>query len=177
MNKWEYDWIVLAGRRRGQAVVGAAWAGSILKGGFRGELLYAIPRGSSEDPYLTATIGGDYTFRNTLYLHAAVLYNGRGTTGNAGGLKLLESYQRGELTSSRINLFAEIARDLNPLLRGDLMGILNPYDGSWYLGPSLTWSVVTNLDLTGLALIFGGDTGTEYGDDGEIFLARLKYSF
>lgn len=177
VNKWEYDWIILAGRRHSQAVIGAAWAGSILKGGFRGELLYAIPRSSSEDPYLTATIGGDYTFRNTLYLHAVVLYNERGTTGNAGGIKLIESIQRGELTSSRMNFFAEIARDLNPLLRGDLMGILNPYDGSWYLGPSLTWSVITNLDLTGLALVFGGDTLTEYGDNGEIFLARLKYSF
>jgi hypothetical protein len=179
LNRWNYDWIVIGGRRGPVTVAGFAWAGSIKGGGFRGEALYSMLRSSSMDEpnYLTAALSGDYALRSSLYLHAEALYNERGTTGDAGGFRLLEAYQRGELTPARLSLFGEAARDLSPLWRASLVGILNPYDVSWYLGPTLTWSVLTNLDFTATGLIFGGNKGTEFGDDGEIIMGRLKFSF
>jgi hypothetical protein len=179
INKWTYDWIVLAGRRASETVIGGAFSGDISGGGFRGELLYAKPRESDPEPegYVVATVAGDYTFRNTQYLHAAVLYNERGATENAGGLRLLKAYQRGELTPARMSIFARAARDLTPLVRADLSAILNPYDLSYYWSPGLTWSVITNLDLNLLALIFDGDPNEEFGLVGDIYMARLKYSF
>ncbi len=178
-NRWNYDWMVLAGRRRSEAVVGAAWAGSIRGGGFRGELLWARPRETEPDhkPYLTAVVSGDYTFRDNSYLHGAVLFNQRGTTHDAGGLRQIIALQRGELTPARISLFAEAAADITPLIRIDLIGIFNPYDHSRFVEPSLRWSVITNLDLTVFGLIFGGRPGTEFGDAGNLLMARLKYSF
>jgi hypothetical protein len=178
-NRAGYDWVVVGGRNATGAVLGAAWAGSIRGGGFRGEVRYdfaraAAPRASSG---ATASIDADYTFPSTLYLHAALLYRERGATGPAGGARLLEAAREGLLTPSRLDLFGEIARDLNPLLRGDCAAILNPSDRSWYLGPSLAWSVVTDLDLTAQALLFGGASGTEFGDLGEVFMLRVKYSF
>ena len=179
LNKWEYDWILIAGRRQSEAIIGGAWAGDIKGGGFRGEFLFAMPRSSDsgQDDYLTASISGDYTFKNSLYLHTELLYNQRGTTGKAGGMRLLEALGRGELTPSRLSLFGEIARDLSPLVRADISGIINPNDKSWYLGPSIVWSALTNLDLTAVGLIFGGETMTEFGDNSELWMLRAKWSF
>jgi hypothetical protein len=178
INRWDYDWIFLMGRRGPETVAGFAWAGNIKGGGFRGEILFSHPRGSdTTDSYTVAAISGDYTFRSSLYLHSEILYNQRGTTDKAGGLRLLQAVRRGELTPARLSVFGEVSRDLSPLLRAGLAGIFNPYDYSWYLGPSATWSVMTDLDLTAMGLIFGGEELTEFGDNGEMALMRLKYSF
>ncbi len=184
VNRAGYDWIALGGRRGPNTVAGGAWAGSILGGGFRGEFLYSTPRDAASpadsllgDSCLHASVDGDYTFSNTLYLHGAVLYNGCGTTGDAGGALLLEAYLRRWLTPARLSLFAEVAKDVTPLVRADLSGILNPYDLSWYVGPSVRWSAAANLDVIVSGLLFGGDSGTEFGDDGDIGMLWVKWSF
>ncbi|MBD3168306.1 MAG: hypothetical protein GF307_02405 [candidate division Zixibacteria bacterium] len=179
INLWDYDWIFLGGRRYQETVFGFAWAGSILDGGFRGEFLYSKPRRYLNDSggYLVASVSGDYTMKNSQYFHGALLYNERGTTDDAGGFRQLLAYMRGELTPARISLWGEIARDLTPLLRGDIAMIFNPYDNSWYLSPNFTYSLITDLDVTAMALIFGGDDGTEFGDTGNIYMMRFKYSF
>jgi hypothetical protein len=184
-NRAGYDWIAIAGRRGPYAVLGAAWSGSMGGGGFRGEALGSIPRrglrleGSADEERnnLVASVDGDYTFPSSLYLHGAALFNRLGATGEAGGARLLDAYRRGWLTPARASLFAEAARDLGPLVRADITGILDPGDRSWYAGPTLTWSVVANLDLSASGLVFGGASGTEFGDDGEILMARFQWSF
>jgi hypothetical protein len=178
-NRGGYDWIVIGGRKASRRILGAGWAGSILGGGFRGELRYDMPRStsSSASSGATAAVDADYTFRSTLYLHAALLYRTGGVTGPAGGTALLEALRQGFLTPSRLDLFGEIARDVTPLVRGDCQGILNPSDHSWYLGPSLTWSALTDLDVAATCLLFGGGGGTEYGDFGDVFMLRVKYSY
>lgn len=178
-NWRDYDLHALAGHRREETVAGAAWAGNIAGGGFRGELLWVLPDSLRVfgESSLVAAVSGDYTFSNTTYLHAEVLYNSRGTTGKAGGLELLRSLRRGWLTPARWSLFGQAAKDLTPLLRGDVSGIVNPLDGSWYFGPSLSWSVVTNLDLTVMGLLFFGEDRTEFGNSGHLAMARLKWSF
>ncbi|HVP15724.1 MAG TPA: hypothetical protein VMS88_09285, partial [Terriglobales bacterium] len=94
-----------------------------------------------------------------------------------GGEQLLVASERGWLSPARASLFGEAARNLGPLVRGDLTGILNPSDRSWYLGPAVTVSALANLDVTVTALAFGGSSGTEFGDDGGILLTRLQWSF
>jgi len=185
VNRAGYDWIALGGRRGPTAVMGGGWAGSIRGGGFRGEFLYAIARAgyvvpgtiNAERSRFAATIDGDCTFASSLYLHGAVLFNDRGATGAAGGERLLDAERRGWLSPARISLFAEVARDLHPLVRADLAGILDPYDGSAYLGPTLVYSLATDLDLTLSGLFFTGAPGTEFGDAGEIGMSRIKWSF
>ncbi|MBU0509149.1 hypothetical protein KKH27_09975 [bacterium] len=192
VNRWEYDWIVLAGRRGPTTVAGFAWAGHIRGGGFRGEILYTMLRAGSGwrfmfPPFfsfieehkdnLTAAISGDYTFPSSLYLHGEVLYNEHGTTDKAGGVRQVFAFLKGDLTPARLSLFGEVAQDLSPLVRASVAGILNPYDLSWYAGPTVSWSVITNLDVVGAGLIFGGDEYTEFGDAGEMLMARIKWSF
>jgi len=90
---------------------------------------------------------------------------------------LLQSYYQRWLSPAKFSLFGQIAKEITPLFRVDFSGILNPNDESWYLGPSLSWSVDTNFDITFIGLIFGGDDFTEFGDNGEILMLRAKYSF
>jgi hypothetical protein len=83
----------------------------------------------------------------------------------------------GELTPARTSLFGQVAYAITPLIRGGISSILNPHDRSWYIGPSIDWSVATDLDLTAIGLLFGGDDGTEFGDIGQMLFLRLKMSF
>ena len=185
VNHAGYDWIVLGGRRGPDALVGGAWAGSVRGGGFRGELVYTIPRDSlllpgsaaPQKPGWTGTVDGDYTFASSLYLHGAVLFNELGTTGDAGGARLLDAYRRRWLTPARASLYGEAGRDVGALVRISLDGILNPYDHSWYAGPSARWSAASNFDVTANALVFSGDPGTEFGDDGGMATLWMKWSF
>lgn len=185
VNHTGVDWIAMGGRRGPWALAGGAWAGNVGGGGFRGEFLVSVPRAglrlpgatSAEETNLLACLDGDYTFAGSLYLHAAALYNGRGTVGDAGGARLLEADVRRWPTPARWSLYAEAARDAGPLVHVDLAGILNPGDHSWYFGPTVTWSAAANLDVSASALIFGGRAGTEFGDDGGLLMARLQWSF
>ncbi len=178
LNRWGYDWMLLGGRRGPDEVVGLAWSGSIAGGGFRGEALAGRPRGDSPDTeYLNASVSGDYSFPNTFYVQASVLYQSRGVTGDAGGPALLQSYARNDLSPARWSLFGEVARDLNPLWHVDLSAIANPLDGSFYVGPTLRWSATPNLDVAAQGLLFYGRGGTEFGGQGRIWMLRAQYSY
>lgn len=186
LNRWEYDWHLLGGRQAEEWVAGLAWAGHIRGGGFRGELLGRFPSEEpagpdgddpSTDAALTAVLSGDYTFHSSLYLHGEALYESRGTTGDAGGTHLVKALQEGRQTPARWSVFAEIARQLHPLVYAGLSGILNPADLSWYAGPSVTWNALTNLDVILTGQLFGGSSGTEFGDSGAILLAQGKWSW
>lgn len=178
-NRWEYDFQLFGGMYQNeQVVLGSGWAGQVLDGGFRGELSYYIPTDEADgDNYLVAALSGDYTFENSLYLHAEALYNERGTTGKAGGLSLLTAPPSNQLSPARHSIFGEIAYQISPLVRGNIAGIMNPHDQSFFVGPSLTWSVKTNWDLLLIAQLYQGERGTEFGDAGKLFFARLRWSF
>jgi len=83
----------------------------------------------------------------------------------------------GLLTAARWSIFQEFAYDITPLLRGTLFGIYNPNDKSYVIVPSLSYSVITNLDLYFVAFFFEGAPLTEYGEYGTTIYARIKYSF
>jgi hypothetical protein len=174
-----YDLYLLGGRDRGRTALGFAWSGQIRTGGFRGEGLLRLPDADTESSarQFACALSGDFTFRNSLYLHAECLYNSLGTAAKAGGFALQQSLMNGWLSPARWSLFGEIAKELHPLVRGGIAGILNPDDASRYFSPSLTWSAATNLDCTFLALIFGGESGTEFGDYGDMIMARLQWSY
>jgi hypothetical protein len=180
VNRWNYDWIAVGGRRAARTFAGFSWAGSLKGGGFRGEFIYFVPRSPQAglpNGYLDWSVSGDYTFANGLYAQGALLYSRRGTTGKAGGGRLLRAVQDGELTPGRLSVLGQLSRDLSPLWRGDLVGIMNPYDKSFYVGPDLRWSALANLDLTFMGLVFGGDKGTEFGDDSRMLMLWAKYSY
>lgn len=193
LNNWNYDFNFIGGMRIKRWLAGFSWAGDILEAGFRGEflvsqapdkpytnLIYQLinqPSLSSfEDPIITMALSGDYTFPNTFYIHTELLYNNIGKTSKTY-LFQPEAYSLGLLSAARLEIYQEFAYDITPLIRGALFGILNPYDKSYVIVPSVSYSVITNLDLYLIALVFEGGPLTEYGEYSPAFYARIKFSF
>lgn len=194
-NRWNYDVALIAGWQRNSLRLATNWAGQLFDGGFRGEILYTDPNmeyrtfnteatsltdlyidRDVKDPFWTVALSYDYTFSNSFYIHSEYLYNGLGTTGNAGSRRF-DIIFTGELTPARQSVFQEFAYQLTPLLRGDFFIIFNPNDKSWIAAPSLQYSVATNWELYLLMFPSGGETGTEYGGFPNQYFARVKYAF
>jgi hypothetical protein len=178
-SKWEYDFQFLAGQAGNDWVVGAGWAGDIRGAGFRGELTHFKPRYSSSYKATVASVSADYTFSNSWYIHSSVLYNSAGQTGKAGGMNVLfnPDLSAKQLSVARYSLFGQISKPITPLFSGSFSGIVNPMDGSFYVGPTLTYSLLDNLELMLTGQLFFGKAETEFGDIGRLAYGRLKWSF
>ncbi len=177
-SKFSYDFQFLGGWAGRDYILGTGWSGDIHGGGFRCEISWFIPREENSKEALVASVSGDYTFKNSLYLHGAVLLNSQGTTGNAGGRSFFDQdISAKKLSPARCNLFGQISYPFTPLISGDLSGIINPSDGSAFMGPSLTYSLGNNLELMFTGQLFFGEPGTEYGELGKALYGRLKWSF
>jgi hypothetical protein len=92
-------------------------------------------------------------------------------------LHQLEASEIGMLSPSRWSLFQEFSYNITPLIRSSIFGLFNPNDKSFVAVPSLNWSVIENLDLMLIALLFEGKPLTEFGSYGKMFFLRTKYSF
>ena len=179
-SKFSYDFQLLGGRVGKDYVLGGGWSGDIKGGGFRGEASWFVPRqeGNDSREALSASVSGDYTFKNSLYLHGAVLYNSQGTTEKAGGRQFFDQDISAKMLSlARWNLFGQVSYPFTPLFSGNFSGMLNPCDGSSYIGPSLTYSIGNNMELMITGQLFFGEEETEYGELGKAVFGRLKYSF
>jgi len=183
-NKWNYDFQLLGGKMADDIVLGAGWSGDIRGAGFNGEASWfiptEIPKGSDHYSVLVASAGANYTFSNSLYIHASAIYNSDGTTGNAylgNGIIIDRDISVKTLTPSRAEIFGEVAYQISPLIRGTIAGIMNPYDGSSFIGPSFDISLTDNIGLLLIGQLFFGDEMTEYGQLGQLVYGRLKWSF
>lgn len=178
-SRWDYDFQFLGGQAAKDWVIGGGWSGDIRGAGFRGEITHFEPRVSSSARATVASVSADYTFKNSLYLQGSALYSSNGKTGKAGGMDILfnPDMSAKQLSFARWSLFGQVSKPITPLFTGSFSGIVNPSDGSFYTGPALTYSLASNLELMLTGQLFFGDTGTEFGDIGQIAFGRLKWSF
>lgn len=176
---WDYDFQFIGGQAGKDWAIGGGWSGDIFGAGFRGEITRFEPREPDRSSATVASVSADYTFKNSLYIHSGFLYNSDGKIGNAGGMNILFNPEMSarQLSFARYSLFGEISKPVTPLFTVDLSGIVNPSDGSFYFGPTLTYSLMNNLELMFTGQLFFGDTGTEFGDVGQVFFGRLRWSF
>ena len=193
-NAFDYDFNFIAGLHKERWIVGTGWSGDILEAGFRGEITYSQnPKritdfdniysfynvksiSSNTNNVLSFVLSGDYTFPNSFYIHTELLYNSNGKTKDIG-LFNQEAAQLGMLSASRWSVYQEFSYDITPLMRGSIFGIIDPMDNSFVIVPSISYSIITNLDLYLIGLFFNGNKLTEYGDYGNYFYSRLKWSF
>jgi len=193
-NAFDYDFNIMAGLKQERWIIGTAWSGDILDAGFRGEIAYSQhpAKITNYDPIysylgeeaisanknnvLSFVLSGDYTFPNSFYIHTEILFNSNGKTKNAG-LFNNEAHDLGMLSASKWSLYQEFSYDITPLIRGSIFTIINPNDKSFVFVPSVSYSVLTNLDFYLIALLFNGGHLTEFGDSGNYFFTRLKWSF
>lgn len=180
-NLKNYDIQVLGGVMDEDFVAGMGWAGQIKGAGFTGEASYFrnLKAFSNTTGQWVISVGGNYTTKNSLFLNASFIYNSTGTTGPAGLNNFLQmaNLSPKTLTLSRLNWFAEASYPVTPLIKVDVSSIMNPYDNSAFLGPSLDFSLTENLGLFVMGQLFLGKQATEYGSYGQMYYMRLKWSF
>ncbi|WP_163708265.1 hypothetical protein [Mangrovibacterium lignilyticum] len=180
-SQWNYDFQFLGGWVGTDWVAALGWAGDIHGAGFRGELSQFVPRKdqSESESATVVSISADYSFPNSLYLHTGILYNSSGQNGKAGGLSpiLNQNLTAKSLSLGKYELFGQCSYQITPLFTGDFSTIINPGDGSFYLGPAINYSLQTNLELMLAGQLFFGSKGSEYGDVGQLLFARLKWNF
>ena len=181
-NRWNYDFQVLAGKMRDDIVLGAGWAGQIKGAGFVGEGTYFRDQNNFSDTtgIFVGSISLNYTFKNSLMLQAALLYNSAGTTDNAGqaGMFALDmEISAKTFTQAKVSTFLQVSFPASPLINISLSGMLNPNDKSGYLGPSVDFSLTDNIGFMFMGQLFMGSDGSEFGDYGSMLFTRLKWSF
>ncbi len=180
-NQWDYDFHLLGGVRDHRWFAGTGWAGDILGGGFRGEVLVApVPDAALESAsrrvMCSGALSGDYTFPSSFYIHTEVLYNSEGVANDAA-LARPRARFLGLLSPSRWSIYQEFSYDVSALVRASVFALMNPLDGSLVAVPSATWSAATNLDVMVLVLAFSGAPLTEFGGEGTAAFVRLKFAF
>ena len=180
-SKFNYDIQFLGGWVGKDYVLGGGWAGDIKGAGFRGEATWFRPRDKKDTENFetfVASVSADYTFPNSFYLHFGTLFNSYGTTGDAGGRSFFAPDISAKMLSlGKYQLFGQVSFPFTPLLSGNFTSMLNPCDGSSFIGPALTYSLGDNWELMLNGQLFFGREGTEYGDYGQAVYARIKWAF
>ncbi len=181
-NKWNYDFQVMGGVMEDDIVIGGGWSGYIKNAGFTGEASYFRDKNNFADTtgILVLSAGANYTFKNSLFVHGSLLFNTDGTTGKAGwgtSILALQDLSPKTFTLARYSLFGQVSYPVTPLIKGDISTIFNPNDKSFFLGPNVDISLSDNIGLLFMSQIFIGDSGSEFGNYGQLYYLRLKWSF
>lgn len=184
-NKWGYDIQVLGGvLSESDVFAGLGWAGDIKGAGFRGEASYFHPVENPSDTsgLFIGSLSFDYTFSNSFYLQFESLYNMKY---NANGNKnFLEFYQGNldvkNLSFSEWNFFLQASYPLTPLFNVSLSGIYFPDLEGFYMGPTLSYSLKDNAELSVISQVFDGEFPDPFtGKPGRttLFFGFLRYKF
>ena len=174
LNFKGYDYSLMTGFFQEDWVVGGDFAGYVGGAGLRGEYAYTWKREGRD--FFRAVVNMDYNFPKNYYAMLEFYYNGQGATDKADyDYTLLLTGQ--SLSLARYYAAGYVTKELTPLLRLDLYGIVNLVDGSNLLGPALTYSVFTSLEASANVYFFNGGDDTELGGLGNAYFAVLQVYF
>jgi hypothetical protein len=181
-NQWNYDFQFMGGFMNDEYWVGGfGFAGNIGGAGFNGEAAYYSPKTDNSllEEALIASLGANYMFKNSLFINVGGLLNSAGSTEKVSRsmFTMMENISALDYTQSLAALFASASYPITPLISLDFSGMMNPFDGSFYIGPSLNISVSDNVSLYFIAQTFWGEKGSEYGDIGQMYFSRLQWNF
>ncbi len=181
-NKWNYDIQFVGGYYDSRDfVIGAGFSGSLLKGGLSGEASYFHPKENFADTTgsFVASLGYNYTWANSLMLQFEALFNGYGKS--SGDFNITEFYfmqlTPQSLSLTKYSFFGQVSYPFTPLFTGTVSAMYNPNDHSVYTGPSLSYSLAENLELSVYGQYFTSDTPVDEGGKGVFLYWRIKWSF
>lgn len=181
-NKWNYDFQFISGiTSEDDIVIGGGWAGQLAKGGFRGEASYFMPKKETFEGNgtISASVGWDYMFKNSLFLQFECLYNGSKQDSSTFNIFENNAFRISAKNPflSDFSYFTSVSYPVTPLLNGSLSTILNPHNKVYILIPSLDFNVLQNLDLSFIAQIIGFKYQSDNLSSISMWFFRVKYSF
>jgi len=178
-NRNAYDYQVIGAYYRDRIALGAGWAGSIGKSGFKGEFTFfndLNKMNSFENVDLVASVSFDYIFPSTLYVLLEALYNGGYQQREQHIFMMSEPLRADNIFLSKYAITGSAMYPISPILSASLAGSYMPDIKAFYLSPNFTYSAATNLDVSLLTQYFylTQQTGTF---ESAAFFMQIKYSF
>ena len=125
--------------------------------------------------FLRTLVGADYAFESSLLLAGEWLHSSK-SFGHVQGAQMLSGRQN-SLMRSKDYLGVSAGYMFDALLQGSLLGVVSADDGSFYLSPVLSYSLDDDLTLGLGALLYGGKSGSEFGNYGQSGYINLKGAF
>lgn len=176
-NRKNFDYQVIGGiLNQSDVVVGGAWSGDFSGLNFRGECSYFQPTQNFADTtgIIAVSIGVDYIFKNSLMLQTEILYNNVGDIfSQLGFLSLYAAPLSAKyLSICDWTFFGQASYPITPRLTGALSAMLYAEIKSYYLGLSIDYSLLENLDASLIGQFFQMNHSSTY-----LGFFRLKYSF
>jgi hypothetical protein len=179
-NHKGYDLQVLAGYYRHRSALGLGWAGSIGMAGFKGEATWfydlegetGVARGN-----VVAATGLDYMFPAGTFVVAEFLYNGGYGRRDEGVFLITQPLRADNIMFSKFAATLSVQHPFSSLLGGGLALMGLPDIGAGFIMPSLSWSVMTNLDMEIVGQVFAGGKGSLFEEAGSSCFVSLQYSF
>lgn len=186
-NKWSYDIQFLGGILNSEDfVIGSGWSGDIKGVSFRGELSYFHPIKDFKDTtgLFFATVSSEYIFSNSFTIQFEALYRQLPKTSD---ISTFAEFYSGPLSVKKLsfteyNIFAQATYPVTPLLNATFgsMIFMGEIDG-YYIGPSLSYSLMDNLDFSIYMQIFNGkfpdNEGIKHRQSFNLGFLRFKLSF
>lgn len=175
-NLGDYDFSLMAGEFQEDRVIGGDFSGYIGGAGFRGEFAYTWrDRGSN---FFRAILNADYSFPHDFYGFMEFYFNGQGTTRKENYSLFIADLSSGRIFNLAKHYFAaSLIKSVTPLLGLNIYGIFNLNDGSSLVGPALTYSLATNLEISTSIYFFNGASDSEFGLQKSSYFAFLQYYF
>ena len=179
LNFKGYDYSFMAGEFREEKVVGFDFGGNIGAAGFRGEATYT--NSDERGDFVRGVLSWDYSWPNTFYLLFEYLYNGGNfKTPIIPGVFPEATSRRfsGEIATKNQNFIGNaIGYEITPLWTVNAISVYDLDESSIFIGPTINWNVLTNLDWTTGAQFFAGSEDSEYGSTKNVYYMSLKYFF
>jgi hypothetical protein len=178
-NIGDYDVQLIAGNYYKQLALGLGWSGYISTAGMKGEFTYFAPRKQifAESGHVTASLGGDYMFPNSLYTSVELLYNGGWKKAANPVAQLTQPPSADDLYIAKTGYFLNTSYTLTPLttISGGVMG---SFDRNLIIFiPQITHSLSNNLDFLVLAQLLKGSALSNITETPNVLFFRLKWSY
>lgn len=131
-----------------------------------------------KEEFFQGVIGADYTFANSFTLAVESLYSSQKfSKTQLSSTDLLNSPISNNLMKSKNYLGATLGYEFTPLLYGNLTTIMNSDDESFYIAPSLSYSLDDDMSLLFGAMVYDGIEKSEFGNLGETYYLNFKVTF
>jgi len=161
-NKFNYDFQFIGGIIDEKDWIGGlGWSGNIWQLSFRGEASYLQPKENFKDTtgLFIGAFGLDFMFENSLMISGEFLYNQQPEQNNFSNfLQIYDAPQSVKnLSFTEYNIFAQISYPFNPLISGTISAMYYPEIAGFFAGPSVSFSLMDNLDFSLIAQSFSGE--------------------
>jgi len=172
-----YDIQFITGYYHNRFALGGGWAGRLRGAGFKGEAAFFNDLNGSGKSDIVASTSVDYLFQNSIYVFVEGLYNGGFDEKDQMLLNLSKPLSADNILFSTYALTASAAYPFSPVLNGSLAIMLLPDINSFFISPTLSYSLLTNLDVSLISQIYGNTGKSNNPGSAVVLIGSLQWSF